>query len=166
MIMCTFEDGNSVGLRHVTVNALVIKDNKILLGKRGTFKDKPMLESGKWGLIGGFINRDETLKEAVKREVMEESGWRIDKLLLFRINDNPLRPREKNRQNIDIIFIAEAIEKLGEGDEEITSIEWFDMDKLPSKNQIAFDHGDSIELYKSYKVKEFQLPIIGNNIIS
>ena len=55
MIICSFENGNKTSLRHVTVNAIVIKDNQVLLGKRGTFNGKPILESGKWGLLGGFL---------------------------------------------------------------------------------------------------------------
>ena len=55
MITCYFENNNKAFLRHVTVNAIVIKDNQVLLGKRGTFNGKPILESGKWGLLGGFL---------------------------------------------------------------------------------------------------------------
>lgn len=160
MITCTFEDGGSAKLRHITTNALVIKDNKILLGKRGTFKGKPMLESGKWALLGGFFGRDETLEEAVKREVMEESGYNIDNLQLFRINDNPNRPKE-DRQNVDIIFIAHAKDKVGGTDEEVTNLQWFDLDNTPPMDQIAFDHGEHIELYKKYLKNKFQIPLLG-----
>ena len=55
MITCTFENKNKASLRHVTVNAIVVKDNQVLLGKRGTVNGKPVLESGKWGLLGGFF---------------------------------------------------------------------------------------------------------------
>ncbi|PIW73215.1 hypothetical protein CO005_02605, partial [Candidatus Roizmanbacteria bacterium CG_4_8_14_3_um_filter_34_9] len=106
-----------------------------------------MLESGKWGLLGGFFGRDEKLISAVKREVMEESGWEIENLKLFRINDSPKRPNE-DRQNVDIIFIANAVKQAGKSDEEVSRLQWFDLDKLPSKEEIAFDHGDSLELYK------------------
>ena len=34
MITCKFEDAGGAKLRHVTVNAVVIKDNRVLLGKR------------------------------------------------------------------------------------------------------------------------------------
>ena len=105
MITCFFENNNKAFLRHVTVNAIVVKDTQILLGKRGTLKGKPILESGKWGLLGGFLGRDESLIDAVKREVMEESGWEIENMILLRINDCPNRPKE-DRQNVDIIFIA------------------------------------------------------------
>ena len=158
MITCSFENGDKTSLRHVTVNAIVVKNNQILFGKRGTFAGKPILESGKWGLLGGFFGRDENLTEAVKREVMEESGWEIDNLKLFRINDNPNRPKE-DRQNVDIIFIAHAIKQIKTSDEEVSKLQWFDLDKLPSKDEIAFDHGDSIELYKKYLKENFSLPI-------
>ncbi|MEK7597128.1 MAG: NUDIX domain-containing protein [Patescibacteria group bacterium] len=157
MITCTFENNNKTSLRHVTVNAIVVKNNQVLLGKRGTFNGKPILESGKWGLLGGFFSRDENLIEAVKREVMEESGWEISDLKLFRINDNPNRPRE-DRQNVDIIFTANAVKQTGRSDEEVTRLKWFDLDKIP---EMAFDHGDALELYKKYLKENFPLPVLG-----
>ncbi|MFA6533018.1 MAG: NUDIX domain-containing protein [Patescibacteria group bacterium] len=160
MITCTFENGNKTSLRHVTVNAIVIKDSQILLGKRGTLNGKPILESGKWGLLGGFFNHKENLVQAVKREVMEESGWEINNLKLLRINDNPNRPHE-DRQNVDFIFIANAIKQVGVSDEEVSRLQWFDLDKLPAKEEIAFDHGDNLELYKKCLKENFSLPILG-----
>ena len=157
MITCTFEDNKKAFLRHVTVNAVVVKDNQVLLGKRGTFNGKPISESGKWGLLGGFFNHGENLIQAIKREVMEESGWEIDSLRLFRINDNPNRPKE-DRQNVDIIFIANAVKQIKTSDEEVSELQWFDLNKLP---EIAFDHGDSLELYKKYLKEEFSIPILG-----
>jgi len=133
MIICIFENNNKASLRHVTLNAIVIKDNQVLLGKRGTLNGKPILESGKWGLLGGFFERDENLVQAVKREVMEESGWKIEDLQLLRINDNPQRPKE-DRQNVDIIFFAKAIQQVKTFDEEIKELKWFDLDKLPPKD--------------------------------
>ena len=160
MITCIFENNNKTSLRHITVNAIVVKDKKVLLGKRGTLNGKPILESGKWGLLGGFFGRDENLIKAVKREVMEESGWEIDSLQLFRINDNPQRPKE-DRQNVDIIFIANAIKQIKTFDEEVSKLQWFDLDKLPPKEKMAFDHGDNLELYKKYSKEKFLLPVLG-----
>lgn len=160
MITCTFENNNKISLRHITVNAIVIKNNQILLGKRGTFNGKPIPESGKWGLLGGYFNRDENLTQAIKRETMEESGWEINDLRLFRINDNPNRPRE-DRQNVDMIFLANAVKQIKTSDEEVSKLQWFDLDKLPAKQEIAFDHGDSLELYKKYLKEKFSLPILG-----
>jgi 8-oxo-dGTP diphosphatase len=160
MIKCQFEDGGEANLRHVTVNAIIVKDGKVLLGKRGTRNGKPILEFGKWGLTGGFMERDENLEESVRREALEETGWKIKNLKLFRINDNPRRPFE-DRQNVDIIFLAEADQIVGKSDEEIRELQWFDIDDLPPKDQIAFDHADSLELYKKYLLKKFTLPFLG-----
>lgn len=162
MITCYFENNNKAkkGLRHITVNAIVIHENKILLGKRGTVEGKVMLESGKWGLIGGFFDRDENLVQAVKREVFEESGCEINEVTLFRINDNPNRPKE-DRQNVDIIFSANLVKQIPKKDEEVTHLEWFPLNRLPPMEEMAFDHGDDIMLYKKYLMKNHPLPLFG-----
>lgn len=157
MITCTFENNNKTSLRHITVNTIIVKNDQILLGKRGTLNGKPILESGKWGLIGGFFDRDENLIQSVKREAMEESGWEIDNLKLFRINDNPNRPHE-DRQNVDFIFIANAVKQSGVSDEEVSCLQWFDLNKIP---EMAFDHGDAVKLYKKYLKEKFPLPVLG-----
>ena len=147
MITCEFENGSKANLRHVTVNTIIVKNNKILLGRRS---DAMLLEAGKWGLIGGFMERNETFEMTAKREALEETGWEIENLKLFKINDNPNRPAE-DRQNVDIIFIAEAKEKVGTSDEEVSDLQWFSLEDLPPKEKIAFDHGDHLELYKKMK---------------
>lgn len=163
MITCQFENGNTASLRHVTVNAIVVKDEKILLAKRGTYKGKSLLESGKWALIGGFMDRDENLEQALKREVMEEAGWIIDNLKLFHIKDYPDRPAE-DRQNVEFVFIVEAIERKTSHDEEVSRLQWYEINTLPTKETIAFDHGDDLDLYKKYLEKNFSTPIIGKTL--
>jgi len=162
MINCYFEDGKKAagGLRHVTINALVLRDNTILLGKRGMTKGKKLNEWGKWGLLGGFLNRDETLFQAIQREVFEEGGCEINNLTLFRIKDNPGRPRD-DRQNVEFIFIAYFVKQIQEHDEEVSELKWFPLNALPLPEKIAFDHGESIELYKNYMVKKHHsLPLL------
>jgi 8-oxo-dGTP diphosphatase len=154
MITCAFEDGNAATLRHVAVDTLVIKSNKILLVKR-TAK---LLEGGKWGLVGGFVERDETTMQAAAREVMEETGWQIKNLILLTINDQPDRPGE-DRQNIALVYFGEATEKTGEADWESDDQQWFDWDKLPPDENIAFDHAANIKLYRKYLRENFTLPI-------
>ncbi len=162
MITCTFENGNvaSPGLRHVTVNAIVIKDGLVLMGLRAEVKGLDMPEAGKWALIGGYFDRGETLIEGIKREVQEESGWEITKVRLFRINDSPDRPME-DRQNVDMIFVAEAVKQVGDSDREVAKLHWFPLDALPPMDQIAFDHGEDLELYKKYLTSPHPLPLLG-----
>lgn len=55
------------------VGAVVWKDGKILLVKRGKEPNK-----GKWTVPGGVVELGETLREAVRREVMEECSIDIE----------------------------------------------------------------------------------------
>lgn len=156
MIACTFENGNQASLRHVTVGCLLIKDNQILLVKRA----EGLLEAGKWCLPGGFMERGETAEQAMARETLEESGWSMTNIRLFRINDSPERPHE-DRQNIDFLYIANAATSTDAHDWETTALEWFSLTALPPEETVAFDHFDTIKLYKDYLETPFALPKTG-----
>lgn len=108
MINCKFENGYENSLRHVTVDCIVLKNGKILLAKRAI----TLLEGNKWCLIGGFVERGEDLKQAVKREIEEETGWEVKDIELLRIKDWPSRPNE-DRQNISFVSLAMLSEKAG-----------------------------------------------------
>lgn len=154
MITCFFENKHKTSLRHVTVGAIMVKDNKILLVKRAA----NLINPNKYALPGGFLDRDENSAQGILREVKEETGWQGKIICLFRINDSPKRPQE-DRQNVDFIFLVEPIKKVGKPDWEIKETFWFDLDKLPDKKDFAFDHLENIELYKKYLNKKFPLPI-------
>lgn len=155
MITCSFEDGGKAKLRHVVVHGIVVQSGKILLEKRAG----NILETGKWGMPSGFLNRDETAAECIVREIKEETGWDSEVVSLFRINTNPNRPHE-DRQNVAIEYIVKPIEKTGGQDRESSKVEWIPFDKLQSFDKFAFDHGDAIKLYLEYLKKPFPLPIV------
>ena len=135
-------------------HALVEKDGCLLLGKRRA----DMMEGGKWGLPGGFLDRDETLEQCVLREVLEETGWKAKIVSLFRINSNPNRPKE-DRQNVAFDFIVFPLEKISHGDNESTKIEWAPIEKLWNLDLFAFDHGESIKKYLEYRKNPLPLPV-------
>lgn len=56
----------------VGVGAVVIRDGKILLVKRGVAPSK-----GLWAIPGGAIELGETLQQAAEREIREETGVAI-----------------------------------------------------------------------------------------
>jgi 8-oxo-dGTP diphosphatase len=146
MITCLFEGSKKPAhLRHAVVDALIIKDKQILLVKRGG--PKWYLEHGKWAMPGGFIEQNETCTQAAVREAKEETGYQCKVIKLFDINDNPRRPGENNRQNISFIYLVKPIKQVAGFDHEVQEIKWFDLDKLPPKKQIAFDHAKTIEKY-------------------
>lgn len=57
------------------VSALCIKNGQVLLIEHKSFAPQdPQLPPSYWILPGGVVERGETLNEAVKREMMEETG--------------------------------------------------------------------------------------------
>lgn len=155
MITCTFEDGGRGSLRHAVVHAIVEDHGKLLLEKRSDH----IMESGKWGLPSGFVDRDETLSQAVLRELREETGLEGKVVSLFRINSNPNRPHE-DRQNIAFDFIVKPLRQVGKADEESSKVEWIPIDKLIPFEDFAFDHGESIKRYLDYRRNPFPLPLL------
>lgn len=157
MIICEFEDGGKGNLRHVTVKALTINDNQqILLTKRAPH----LLRGGKYDIPGGFMDRDEDTEECALRELLEETGVIGEIQFLFRINDDPKRPKE-DRQNVDFIYIVRAVGGELKVDHESTEAAWFSESELPLEEEFAFDHRDSILKYFQYLKEPFELPIIG-----
>jgi len=155
MITCAFEKGNKASLRHVVVHAIIEMDGKLLLEKR----TGDLLESGKWSLPAGFLDRDETAAQGIVREVKEETGWDSEVISLFRINTKPDRPHE-DRQNIALEFLVKPLKKTGEPDSESSKVEWIPIDKLIPFDDFAFDHGESIKMYLKYRKAPFPLPIM------
>lgn len=153
--MCVFENGNKASLRHVVVHAIVEDDGKLLLVKR----TGDLLESGKWSLPSGFLDRDETAAQGIVRELKEETGWESEVIFLFRLNSNPHRPHE-DRQNVSLDFLVKPLKKTGEPDGENSKIEWIPIEKLLPLPEFAFDHGESIGYYLKYREKRFPLPIL------
>jgi 8-oxo-dGTP diphosphatase len=159
MITCTFESGGTGTLRHVTGAAFIFNqtNDQLLLAKRSGKYSEPF----KWGPPGGYMSRDETTAEMVIRETLEETGWRIKATVLLRINDNPFRPKE-DKQNVDFVYLGEAIEKTGDFDtEEIGEVQWFPLTALPPAGEMAFDHNENMQLALHYVKKQFPVPLLG-----
>ncbi len=157
MISCTFENGNKAarGLRHVTVGAIAINDKgEVLLVKRAA----SMHNGGKFTIPGGFLDRDETTIKGTLRELKEETGYEGEIVKLFRINDT--KRRKEDRQNVDFIYIVKVTGGEKTLNSEVSDILWFSKENLPTEDDFAFDHRDSILKYFEYSQKEFTLPLI------
>lgn len=109
----------------VGVGILIIKDNKLLMGKR-----KGVYGKGTYGTSGGHLEYGETPEEAITREVMEETGLIVKSLTFICVSNNIFY----DHHYIDISFLGEV--KDGEPQlkepEVIESWEWHDLDNLPS----------------------------------
>lgn len=123
----------------VTVDAAVLvkKDGitSILLIER---KHDPF--KGCYALPGGFVDEDETLEEAVVRELQEETNLSLNNLQQFRVYSRP--DRDPRGRTISVIFISEldSFPDAVAGDD-AAAVKWFPFDQLPD---LAFDHGEIV----------------------
>lgn len=76
-----------------------------------------------WGLPGGFLTAAEQPEDAIRREILEETGLELDNVMMFRV-------RTVNR-HIEILFRAEAAGEAQVQSREILELGWFDPDNLP-----------------------------------
>jgi 8-oxo-dGTP diphosphatase len=120
----------------IGVGVMILKNDKVLLGKRNDDADKAdsaLQGQGTWTMPGGKIDFHETFEQAASREVEEETSVKIDqnKLKLISIT-NDMVP---NAHFATMGFLCEEFEgdvKVMEPDE-ITEWKWFDLDNLPEK---------------------------------
>jgi 8-oxo-dGTP diphosphatase len=110
---------------------------KLLLIKR---KNPPF--EGKWALPGGFVEIDETLEEAAKRELKEETG--ISNIDLKQLHTFGAIDRDPRGRNISVVYYGLLDgEKISiKADSDACEVKWFPIEKLP---ELAFDHIDIID---------------------
>ena len=124
----------------VTVDVVVftMKDNKlkVLLVKRG---NEPFKDS--WALPGGFINKNESLEDAARRELLEETGVKevyLEQLYTFG------KPNRDPRGRIVTVAYYAIIKSKGvelRAQEDAVEARWFPAYKIP---KLAFDHKDIV----------------------
>ena len=126
--------------RHIACDGLIVEDGKVLLILRGHNSHK-----GRWAMIGGYLDWDETVEEAVVREVKEEIGVDTEIIKLFGVYSDPKRD-PGDLQNVAIVFILKLLtrEFILKKDE-VLDLHWFPLNDLPEK--MAFDHRRIIEDY-------------------
>jgi 8-oxo-dGTP diphosphatase len=128
---------------YLTVDGVVIQNKKVLLVKR-----KRRAFIGYWGLPGGFVERGETLKGAVSKEVLEETGIKVAPGKIIGIYDDP--KRDPGGHVISVAFLCRPMGgKLRPQEQEVKEAEFFSLAEI-RKLKIAFDHrkiiGDALKL--------------------
>jgi 8-oxo-dGTP diphosphatase len=121
----------------VTVDVVIFtlqeRELHVLLVKR---KHWPF--EGRWAIPGGFVNLDESLDRAARRELEEETGVRDIYLeQLYTFGDPKRDPRTRVISVAYIALVSADTQTLRVSDESI-DVRWFPVRALPGS--LAFDH--------------------------
>jgi 8-oxo-dGTP diphosphatase len=118
---------------YLTVDAVLMDKGKTLLVKR---KNIPCI--GYWALPGGFVNRGETLRKAVAREVLEETGLKAVPQKIIGIYDDPKRDSRGHLVTVGFLCALRG-GKLKPQFEEVKETRFFQVSEI-RKLKIAGDH--------------------------
>ena len=122
----------------VAVDAIVFGYSKqdgvsVLLIKRkyDPFKDN-------WAIPGGFVLENESLEEAVQRELLEETGIEVNYLeQLYTFGDPNRDPRQRIISVAYFGLVKSALFQKLKASTDAAEAKWFSIKKLPD---LAFDH--------------------------
>lgn len=126
----------------VTVDAIVERDDKILLIRRGNDPFK-----GEWALPGGFVEYGESTEEAIIREVKEEANLDISLKALVGVYSKP--DRDPRGHVISICYNATGNGK-EVGGSDASEASFFALEKINGL-KLAFDHKEIIDGYMESK---------------
>jgi 8-oxo-dGTP diphosphatase len=105
---------------------------------------------GKWAFPGGFLDMNETLKQAAERELEEETGVKGIELKQFHVFDAIDRdPRERTISTVHFGFSDDLLPVKGGDDAQ--DAEWFQINNLP---ELAFDHREIIHKFIEKHLKQ------------
>lgn len=124
----------------VGAGIFIYKDRNVLLQKR---KD-----NGCWSMHAGGLEIGETVEEAAKRELLEETGLTANTLCLLGVfSGEDMRYTYPNGDKVSIVQIIytcnDFLGDITREQEEVSELKWFDINEIPDNisppDKKAFD---------------------------
>jgi 8-oxo-dGTP diphosphatase len=111
---------------YVGVAVIVVKGNRVLLGKR-----KDSHGAGGWQFPGGHLEFNESIEACAKREVLEETGIHVQHIRFGPFTNDVFEKDKKHYVTLFVIAdydsgVAEVLEP-----DKCESWEWFDWAQFP-----------------------------------
>ena len=117
--------------------AVFDEDGRVLLEHRS--------DNGFWGMPGGAVDIGESVEQAVKREVLEETGLRVEVKRLVGVYSDPRQHNIASYPDGNVLqgvsFLFECVRKGGElrMSDESTDLGYFDVNELPEKMLLSHE---------------------------
>jgi 8-oxo-dGTP diphosphatase len=119
----------------VTVDIVVVtreRKPRVLLIRR---KNEPF--AGMWAIPGGFVDMDEPLEDAARRELVEETGVAVDRLEQLHTFGEPDRDPRCRTISVEYLVRVSATKVKPQAADDAAEASWHALDRLPA---LAFDH--------------------------
>ncbi len=118
------------GYANNTLNVLLIKQ------KFGILKNQ-------WALVGGFVKDNETLEQAVNRELQEETGIQVNYLeQLYTFGDSISRDPRFRVVSVAYVALVNSSTLVLKADTDAEDARWFPIKEVP---KLAFDHDEILQ---------------------
>ena len=113
------------------LNVLLIKQ------KYGQLKNQ-------WAFVGGFVKNDETLNDAVNRELKEEAGIKVNYLeQLYTFGDDVNRDPRFRVISVAYFALVNSTKLVLTANTDAEDAKWFPIDSIP---KLAFDHKEILKV--------------------
>ena len=110
----------------VGVGGVVIRENRVLLIRRGR---EPL--KGEWTIPGGMLEVGESLKDGVKREILEETGLRVRPVDVLAVLDRIQKNGERVQYHYVIIdFVCRAAGGRLKAGSDVLDARWVEREEL------------------------------------
>ena len=135
----------------VGIGIMILKDGKVLLGKRNEDPEKAdslLHGEGTWTLPGGKLEFGESFEQGAKREIEEETGLKANKLEVICVTNDIVS--DAHFVTVGLLCTEFEGEPAAMEPDEIVEWKWFMLNQLPSP---VFSPSEKI--IKNYMEKKF-----------
>lgn len=120
-----------------TADVVCIRDGHVLLIERGW----PPYQ-GQYALPGGHVDPGETSRDAAARELLEETGVRVDPKDLVQVGVYDAPGRDPRGRYVTVAYLATVPDNThAKAGDDAAAIRWM---LLAEPGELAFDHGQII----------------------
>ena len=108
-------------------------DGRILLARRAREPDK-----GRWDLPGGFLDEGEDPRDALRRELTEETSLDVELLEFFDVVVDRYGAADDAQWTLNLYWTCRVVSGTPTPADDVDELRWFARDELPPAGELAF----------------------------